>query len=126
MKKEWLAVLLLLLILTGNVWNQRHAKQVTDRLLTLTEAAHRAAEEERWDAAADAAERAEREWRQAETYTSVFIRHAETDALTDAICGLRGAVAGRDAGEILGAVLAVEAHIRCIREMEQLSFGTVF
>ena len=126
MKKEWLAVIILLLILGGNIWNQRHSTKVTDRLLILTEETRTAAEEGRWAHAADAAEHMEREWRQAEPYTSVFIRHSETDALTDAICALRGAVAGMDPGDMLGAVLEVEAHIRCIRSMEKLSFGTVF
>lgn len=126
MKKEWLAVILLLLILGGNVWNQRHAQQVTDRLFSLADEIREAAGEERWTQAADAAEQMEREWRREEAYTSVFLRHSETDALTDAICALRGAVAGRDAGEILGAVLTAEAHVRCIRSMEKLSFGTVF
>ena len=126
MKKEWLAVFLLLLILGGNIWNQRHSEGVTDRLLALTGETRLAAEEKRWALAEDAGARLAREWEQAEAYTSVFIRHAETDALTDAICALRGAVAGRDEGEILGALLAVEAHVRCIRDMEKLRFGTVF
>lgn len=126
MRKEWLAVILLLLILGGNVWNQRHAQQVTDRLLAFADEIRAAAGEERWTQAADAAEQMEREWRREEAYTSVFLRHSETDALTDAICALRGAVAGRDAGEILGAVLTAEAHVLCIRSMEKLSFGTVF
>ena len=37
MKKELVALLLLLLILAGNLWNQRQLRSLTDGLQTLVE-----------------------------------------------------------------------------------------
>ena len=119
MKKEWLALLLLGIILCGSIWNLRHLDRMTEELLAMTEGAYLRADPA-------AAEEAEGYWKRAGTYTSIFLRHAEADAVTDAFCAFRGAIAGGDAGELLGAYLILRAHLINIREIEQPRLGCIF
>lgn len=126
MKKEWFAIALLAVIFAGSFWNLRHLSELTEGLLQLTETSFRAADEEDWAIAASAAEAAEKRWTDADPYTHIFIRHPEIDAVTDAFCSYRGAVTGREPGELFGTYLSLCEHLRSLRGMEQLSFGSIF
>lgn len=126
MKKEWIALLLLCAILGGGRWDRRKLEALTEELLTRTDDAYSAAELGRREAAAEAAEAAEEAWRREETFVCVFLRHSEADALTDALCAFRGAVAGQDEGELLAAYLSLRARISRILDMEKLSVGSIF
>ena len=54
MKKELVALALLLLILAGNVWNQRRLETLTSGLETLAEEAYASARKGHWQEAAEA------------------------------------------------------------------------
>jgi hypothetical protein len=126
MKREWIALLLICVILAGGRWDRRKVEALTEELLAGTDAAYAAAELGRREAAQKAAEAAEEAWRKEETFVCVFIRHSEADALTDALCAFRGAVAGQDEGELLAAYLSLRARISRILDMEKLSVGSIF
>ena len=80
MKKELVALLLLLLILAGNIWNQRRLDRLTAGLDRLTEKAFASARDGRWQEAEEAAGQAAQEWTEAGNYTHIFIRHTDIDA----------------------------------------------
>ncbi len=126
MKKELVALLLLLLILAGNLWNQRQLRSLTDGLETLVEEAAASAGRQNWPSSEAAAREAESLWLGADRYTHIFIRHTDIDALTGAFCEYRGAVAGRDPGDILASYLRLKTLISSLRGMERLSLGSVF
>ena len=126
MKKENVALLLLLLILAGNVWHHRRLQALTSDLRVLTEDAYAFAREARWPKAEEAAETAEAHWLKASPYTHIFIRHTDVDALTAAFCDYRGALAGREAGALLASYLRLSALLSGLLRMETLSFGSVF
>ncbi len=126
MRKEIVAFTLLLLILAGNLWNQRRLNDLTAGLLSLAESAYSAAQTQDWSEASRAAEAAERRWLEEDRYTHIFIRHTDIDALTEAFCDFRGAVAGQENGELLAAYLRLKALLTSLRGMEKLSIGSVF
>ena len=126
MKKELVAIALLLLILIGNIWNRQRLDKLIGELDGLTEAAYASTQGADWTAAEDAARSAEEAWSGARTYTHIFIRHTDVDTLTAAFCDYRGAIAGRDDGDILASYLWLKAGLRCLRDMETLSAGSVF
>ncbi len=126
MKKEALAVLLLGSIALLSIWNLRHLDRLTDPLLLLAEEAYLQAEAGNDTEAAEAARQAEAAWLEAGSYTHVFLRHPEVDAVTDAFCAFRGAIAGGDGGEVFGAYLSLKTHLSAIREMEQPRLGCIF
>ena len=110
MKKELFALALLLLILAGNLWNQHRLETLTSGL----------------DALVEAAQEAETRWTDADPYTHIFIRHTDIDALSAAFCDYRGALAGRDEGDILASYLRLTAGLRSLQGMEKLSVGSIF
>ncbi len=126
MKKELVALALLLLILAGNVWNQNRLETLASGLDALVAEAYDSARSGRWQRAAEAAQEAEKRWTDADPYTHIFIRHTDIDALTAAFCDYRGALAGRDEGDILAAYLRLTAGLRSLLAMEKLSAGSIF
>ena len=126
MKKEIVALTLLLLILAGNIWNQHRLDELTAGLLSLTESAYTAALARDWTEASLSAEASEKLWLDADRYTHIFIRHTDIDALTEAFCDFRGAVAGQETGELLASYLRLKALLTSLRGMEKLSIGSVF
>lgn len=126
MKKELIAVLLLLIILAGNLWNQRRLDRLTGELTDYVEETYASAQEGDWAAAENAARSAEETWIGAHAYTHIFIRHTDVDTLTAAFCDYRGAISGRDDGDILAAYLRLKTGLHCLRDMETLSAGSIF
>ena len=80
----------------------------------------------RWQEAEEAAGQAAQEWTEAGNYTHIFIRHTDIDALTAAFCDYRGAIAGRETGEIYAVYLRLSTGIRSLQSMEKLSAGSIF
>ncbi len=126
MKKEFVALALLLLIIIGNIWNQRRLNGLISDLDDLTEEAYAASQAQNWSEAEAAARSAENRWSAENRYTHVFIRHTDIDALTEAFCDYRGAIAGHDEGNILGSFLRLSAGLHSLLDMETLSAGSVF
>ncbi len=126
MKKEAVALALLLLILAGNLWNQRRLDALTTGLLHLASDAYDAAQRQDWAGAARAAEEAEKRWLEAERYTHIFLRHTDVDALTEALCELRAGAAGQEKRGLLAPYLRFKALLTGLRDMEKLRFGSVF
>ena len=126
MKKELVAIALLLLILIGNIWNRQRLDKLIGELDGLTEEAYASSRSAEWTSAEDAARSAAEAWSGAHTYTHIFIRHTDVDTLTAAFCEYRGAITGRDDGDILASYLCLKAGLHCLRDMETLSVGSVF
>ena len=126
MKKELVALALLLLILAGNLWNQRRLDDLSAALNEQVETAYAASCTGNWAAAEESAAQASEIWEQAGPYTHIFIRHTDVDALTAAFCDYRGAFAGRDSGEIFSSYLRLTAAITSLKNMERLSSGSIF
>lgn len=126
MKKELAALLLLAAIVIVSVRNTRHLFRLLDELERRTESVDTAAAEERWTDAAATVDTLFQTWENAKPYSQVFLRYADTEAVTDAFCVLRGAVLSKDADACRSAVFTVRTRLRSIREAERPAFGSIF
>ena len=126
MKKEIVALVLLLFILAGNIWNQRRLDSLTAELHDLVEEAYASAQAGDRLRAEERAAEAQRQWLRAGRYTHIFIRHTDIDALTAGFCDYLAALAAGDEAEAFSAYLRLRTGLQSLREMEKLSVGSVF
>ena len=126
MSKYLAAALLLALLFAGSLLDARHADRLTGAVAARTDEACALAARGDYGGALSAAEEAQRLWQAADGYTSVFVRHAESDAVADAFGDLFSALYGADAAAVRGAARKLQSHLRQIAAMEHLTFGTVF
>ena len=125
MKKAIGALALAALLLTVAVWNVRHVHRFTEELTEQVETARALWTSGDGDGALRALYGALEDWRGGESYTHVFIRHAEIDAVTDAFYDAAEAILNGEAGTP-GALDRLEAHLHCIDSMEHVTMKSVF
>lgn len=126
MKKEIFALLLLLLIVAGCLLNLRHLKQFSENLLAEADAAWEAACIGDWERARSGAEALLEQWKNADGYTHIFIRHSEIGMTTEGICSFLGHLRAESPGDAYGAWQALRAQLESLYGMERLSFGSIF
>lgn len=124
MKREIIASALLILIFVGTVININ----INDRMLSELEAqvksAYESAENGDFDRAQAQLKSASEHWLSLDSYTHVFIRHSEIDALTDAFFEFEASLCEEEAS-CKGEYDKLMAHLESIRTMEHLSFGSI-
>ena len=125
MKKEGLAVAIILFVILGSVLNLRYLKSFIHDLDVQTNEAVSEAEAENWITAEELASDVMMQWIKMDKYTHVFIRHGEIDAVTDAFCSLLGAIKSRDTSEIFTAHLTLHSRLNELVEMERVTPGSI-
>ena len=125
MKRELAALSLLLLLILAAIGNLHRADALVDRVEHSLDLAEQAAQEGDFGAALSHLEAGKRCWNSRESYTQVFFRHPDLDALQDAFSQLEQALRQQD--ESWPAMLTLlRYHLRMLDQMEHLSWGTVF
>ena len=125
MKREIVAAALLLLMFAASIFNISHL----DRLVGAVEAelgtAERYAAEGDFTKSLAALDRARRSWDGARSYTHIFIRHPEIDAVSDAFHAAESELSGGNTQSAGAALRLLRYHLDSIREMEQLRPGSI-
>ena len=125
MKREWIALGLLLLLLAASLGNILLLDRLVDGLeheIALSESAfERGAYGEAGRSLGAAAEH----WQKIKGYTHIFIRHTEIDSVSDAFFELKQTVAQKDGAAFPAAREKLLYHLRSIDEMEHLRLGSV-
>lgn len=123
MKREAIAVLLLLLLITGAWMNLKKL----DTLMFCMEERLISSQTEARTGEADRAEREMRDaldlWLRSDGYTHIFIRHSEIDAISDAFYELAEALSDGDAEAAYEKLLY---HLESVRDIEHLSLRSIF
>lgn len=124
MNRERAAGILLVLLIAGAWWNIRAVDRLTGDILAGLETSQEA--EERGDqAGAQAAlDTALNRWLEADSYTHIFIRHAEIDATADAFYELQSQLLSGE-GDSSAAYDKLRYHLDSIQRMEHPSFGSI-
>ena len=125
MKKEGLAITIILFVILGSVLNLRYLKSLIHELDTQTNEAVSEAEAENWTTSEALASDVMMQWMKMDKYTHVFIRHGEIDAVTDAFCSLLGAIKSRDTSDIFMAQLTLHSRLNELVEMERVTPGSI-
>ena len=126
MRREIPAVLLLSALILGSVVSARHMDVLSTEIASFLAESQSFAERGDRERAADAAEKALTLWLDAYHFTSVFLRHSESDGLCDALCELLSAI-GQDEPDALSYAYAkVLYHLESIDKMEHAGSGSVW
>ena len=124
MKRELAAGALLLLLMAGAWWNIRTVDRLTGELLAGLDASQAADEQGDHLAAQAALDKALNRWLEADSYTHIFIRHAEIDSTADAFYELQAQLLAGE-GDSSAAYDKLRYHLDSIQRMEHPSLGSV-
>jgi hypothetical protein len=114
MRKEIIALALLLVMVGGAVWNVSYINNMSGELTFMLETA-------------DTYEQIEaviNKWLEAEEYTQIALRHSEVDAITSDLYTALEFLDNKE--EFAAAKERVIWRLEHIQEMEQVRWGTVF
>ena len=125
MNRELAAGALLLLLIAGAWWNIRAVDALTGELLAGLDASQAAEEQGKHLAAQEALDAALNRWLEADSYTHIFIRHAEIDSTADAFYELQSQLLSGE-GDSSAAYDKLRYHLDSIQRMEHPSFGSIF
>ena len=125
MKKEGLAITIILFVILGSVLNLRYLTSLIHELDAQTNKAVSEAEAENWTTSEALASDVMMQWMKMDKYTHIFIRHGEIDAVTDAFCSLLGAIKSRETSDIFMAQLTLHSRLNELVEMESVTPGSI-
>lgn len=126
MKKELLAVTLLLLLFAATIVNIAVNEHYMTELDDSVSRAYSYAENGDWQSAKDSLTKAVRRWEALDGYTHIFIRHSEIGSTTEAFYNMLSAVCAEDKGAVCGSYGLLHAQLLSLIGMEQVSIGSIF
>lgn len=125
MKREWICGALLMGLLLLSLLNIAHLDRLTGELERELAAAAAYAEAGDYPAAEKALESAISRWKNADSYTHIFIRHPEIDGTSDALFELKELLLEQNAEGLPAGFEKVFYHLDSIDEMEHLRLGSI-
>ena len=123
MKKEIAALILLAALVAGGFYNTRYLGQFTGGLNETLSLSRAYCENGEYAMALEEAGRASDEWRTHESYSGIFLRHTEIDAVGYGLRDLTATLASDGAVALYASLIA---HIESLYEMERLSLSSIF
>lgn len=124
MKRELAAGALLLLLMAGAWWNIHAVDTLTGDILAGLDASQAAEEQGDHLTAQAALAKALNRWLEADSYTHIFIRHAEIDSTADAFYELQAQLLAGE-GDSSAAYDKLRYHLDSIQRMEHPSLGSI-
>lgn len=124
MKRELAAGALLLLLMAGAWWNIHAVDTLTGDILAGLDTSQAAEEQGDHLTAQAALAKALNRWLEADSYTHIFIRHAEIDSTADAFYELQAQLLAGE-GDSSAAYDKLRYHLDSIQRMEHPSLGSV-
>ena len=126
MKREFLAITLLLVVFSLSIWNIHYVDQITDELLVYVDRSAEYTKAGDCKAAVETLTTALDHWKKLGCYSGVAIRHSETDSCTDLFYRLLGELYQGNTGTAQGLFQSLSVHLKGIAEMEHLTLESIF
>lgn len=126
MKKEIIALTLLILLFLGSLYNIRVMDSMVETLESGVQSSFDAAQNNDFEKAALLIDEAAGDWLSRDGYTHIFIRHTEIDSTTDAFFEFMTDISAKDADSAVGSYGKLMAHLDSLKTMEHISFGSIF
>ena len=126
MRKAVAALVMLALLAGVSVWNIQYLDRLTGQLERQIGCSRALYLQGDMTGAAQALDDALALWYGAESYTHVFIRHAEVNNVTDAFFDVYAALSGDDAAPAGSQYERLIAHLDSIDTMEHVTLKSVF
>ena len=124
MSRELAAGALLLLLVAGAWWNIHAVDSLTGEIMRDLDASQAAEEQGRHLDAQAALDKALNRWLEADSYTHIFIRHAEIDSTADAFYELQAQLLSGE-GDSSAAFDKLRYHLDSIQRMEHPRLGSI-
>lgn len=126
MKKEIIALSLLIALVLGSWLNILHVDSLTARVIGRAANSMAMAERGEFEAASRELDAAADIWLGSKSYTHTFLRHSEVDVTAEALYELRGCYDSEDLEGSKALYDALIYHLELIARMEHPYFGSVF
>ena len=126
MKPEWIAALLLLLMLTFSIGNLLLLKKSVEALTDLTESIRENALQEDWASARKNADAASGLWKKRLNIFQLTLRHAETAQVTQLFSDLFAALEGEDGDGAAQSAAEIGGILAELLRLEEPRMSTIF
>lgn len=125
MKRLWISLGVLVLLFAISLGHSAYLKatvtQMTDRL----EAAQELAQNEEWEGATTLTQEAHQLWIEQDNYLHAFLRHSDTDEITESYQGMEELLACQDFSQYAAANARLLSQLYLLWEAEALSVKNV-
>lgn len=125
MKRVWIAIGLLLIVLSGTLAHSFYIASFSHDLTLLLEAAESEAEQGAWDKAEELTRTARQKWDRRSTYLHITLRHDETDEIYTGFREVAEFIQCQEGGEYSAANARLIASLELMAEAEQLTLKNV-
>ena len=126
MKKEIIALLLLVLLFIGSMYNVSVVENMVTELENNVTSSFELAQSGDLEAAQKIIKQAATDWSSRDGYTHIFIRHSEINETTDAFFGYISDICAEDIGSAEGSCALLLAQLESLKTMEEISLGSIF
>lgn len=126
MKKEIIAIALLLALFAAGAYNTHFLDGFTSEICDSLDASEASLDAGNNGSALALAEQAHDEWHSRDGYTGVFIRHTEIDYVTYGFHELISVLKGNEPESASELYAGLIEHVRSLYEMERTTLGNVF
>lgn len=125
MKRVWIAITILLVILTGTLCHSFYVNRLVGEITVLLEQAETQAEQGEWAAAEESTQLARHRWESRDAYFHIMLRHGETDQIHIGFRQVAEFIQCREGGEYSAANAGLIAELELLGEAEQLSLKNI-
>ena len=125
MKRELVALSLLVLLCVGAGLNVRALDTLTGELLSALTLSETQACSGDYAAARETLDRALERWLSADGYTHIFLRHSEIDAVSDSFYDLRSELEAGEGEGLRSLYEKLQYHLDSIDRIEHLSLKSI-
>ena len=126
MKKEIIAIIILVMLLSATLLNTLFLTHSMDSLVCAVNSSESAAASGDLSKAVSELEHASGKWKGMDFYTNIFVRDSETDSVTDAFYELFSYLYSGDTDSAKGAYGKLRAHLLSISDVEQITLSNIF
>lgn len=125
MKRVWIAIALLLVILAGTLYHDFYVNQLIGEITGLLEQAEVQAEQGEWASAEESAQLATHRWEERDAYLHVMLPHEQTNQIHTGFRQVAEFIQCREAAEYFAANACLITNLELLAEAEQLSLKNI-
>ena len=125
MIREILALLLIVLLAAGSIWNIHTVDKLCSDIQSCLSQAETQLLSGHREAAEQAVNVALETWQRAERHTHIFIRHPEIDSCTDIFYDLKEALESEESAGVHSVIGKLRCHLESIADMEKPKLGNI-
>jgi len=126
MKKEIIAIIILILLFSSTILNTLFLTRSIDSLVSAVNNSEAAATSGDLNKAVSELEYVSGKWKGMDFYTNIFVRDGEIDSVTDALYELFSYLYNGDTDSAKGAYGKLRAHLVSISDAEQITLSNIF